>query len=190
MPLKIENRRNIINTPLYIACYLSSTYLYVGTWTGCLWNTIRQKDTVSHGGSSRSGCPYGVCALPTEFPMTVRFVRAWEHDGSWRLRHNTPHQEKYSTTLSYVALYLMSSKHCVVFSWHALMVFSLRPSNSCVWKAFLLTIEFIYIPFNSLRPCLCLFCRIIFEILPSYFTIFSLVSFPTFKTFKTKLLFL
>lgn len=58
------------------------TTLYHGTESD-------RETLLGHGGSSGAGFPCGVCTLPTVFPMTVHFVKAWKHDGSWRLRHNT-----------------------------------------------------------------------------------------------------
>lgn len=72
-------------------------------------NRLPPETTLCHGtesdtetllgrrGSRIAGFPRGVCALPTEFPMTVHFVRAWKHDGSWGQRHNAcdkAHREK------------------------------------------------------------------------------------------------
>lgn len=81
-----------------------------------------------HGGSSRAGFPCGVCALPTEFPMTVHFLRAWKHDG-WDTIHMTKHTKRrqYSKALLWV---------CFASDFTSMLCWSTRPFITWGWKLY------------------------------------------------------
>lgn len=115
-------------------CYLSSAYLLrvltllapnMTQRHGTKWD----RETLPNlGGSSRAEFPYRAGMLPTEFPMTIHFGRAWNHVAFWRLSTKNMKKQMHKCGT------LLQSFYRSLFTWF-LMFFGVQCITDCLFPS-------------------------------------------------------